>query len=139
MLLLDEPTNYLDIVSIIWLKNFLRSFSGEVMIITHDREFMDDVVTHVMGINRKRVKKIRGNTEKFYTQLEQEDEIYEQTRQNFEKRKERDESICKCFRAKARKASQAQSRLKQLEKMGDMEELSNDQDMGFRFHYKNIR
>jgi ATP-binding cassette subfamily F protein 3 len=138
MLLLDEPTNYLDIVSIIWLKNFLRSFSGEVMIITHDREFMDDVVTHVMGINRKRIKKIRGNTEKFYTQLEQEDEIYEQTRQNFEKRKKEMRAFVNRFRAKARKASQAQSRLKQLEKMGDMEELSSDQDMGFRFHYKDI-
>ncbi|TNE97336.1 MAG: ABC-F family ATP-binding cassette domain-containing protein [Deltaproteobacteria bacterium] len=138
MLLLDEPTNYLDIVSIIWLKNFLRSFSGEVMIITHDREFMDDVVTHVMGISRKRVKKIRGNTEKYYTQLSQEDEIYEQTRQNFEKRKKEMQNFVDRFRAKARKASQAQSRLKQLEKMGDMEELSSDKDMGFTFHYKDI-
>lgn len=138
MLLLDEPTNYLDIVSIIWLKNFLRTFNGEVMIITHDREFMDDCVTHVMGISRKRIKKIRGNTEKFYTQLTQEDEIYEQTRQNFEKRKKEMQAFVNRFRAKARKASQAQSRLKQLEKMGDMHELSSDSDMGFRFHYKDI-
>ncbi|MBT7670341.1 MAG: ABC-F family ATP-binding cassette domain-containing protein, partial [Bdellovibrionales bacterium] len=49
LLLLDEPTNYLDILSIRWLKQFLRSFKGEVLIITHDRSFMDDVCTHIVG------------------------------------------------------------------------------------------
>ena len=53
LLLLDEPTNYLDIVSLRWLKSFLRAFEGEIILITHDRNFMDSVVTHTAGIVRK--------------------------------------------------------------------------------------
>jgi len=69
LLLLDEPTNYLDIVSMRWLKGFLRRFDGEVILITHDREFMDAVTTHTMGIYRKELKIIKGDTKKYYTQL----------------------------------------------------------------------
>lgn len=136
MLLLDEPTNYLDIVSIRWLKNFLRNFEGEVLLITHDREFMDSVVTHVMGITRKKIKKIKGSTKKFYEQISMEDEIYKQTKENFDRRKKELQLFADRFKAKASKASQAQSKLKQIEKMGHMEELSHEADMGFSFHYK---
>jgi ATP-binding cassette, subfamily F, member 3 len=136
MLLLDEPTNYLDIVSIRWLKTFLKSFQGEVMIITHDREFMDSVVTHVMGITRRKIKKIKGTTSKFYEQLSLEDEVYYQTKENFDRRKKELQLFADRFKAKASKASQAQSKLKEIARMGDMDELSEDSDMGFSFHYK---
>ena len=76
LLLLDEPTNYLDIVSLRWLKQFLRSFDGEVILITHDRDFMDAVCTHTAGIIRKGVNIIPGDTHKFYAQLEANDELY---------------------------------------------------------------
>jgi ATPase subunit of ABC transporter with duplicated ATPase domains len=69
LLLLDEPTNYLDIVSMRWLEGFLRAFDGEVILITHDREFMDSVATHTMGIHRRGLKVIKGGTKKYYTQL----------------------------------------------------------------------
>ncbi|MGK0255794.1 MAG: ATP-binding cassette subfamily F protein 3, partial [Arcobacteraceae bacterium] len=69
LLLLDEPTNYLDILSLRWLKLFLTSFDGEVILITHDRDFMDAVSTHTMGINRKSLSMIQGGTHKFYEQL----------------------------------------------------------------------
>lgn len=136
MLLLDEPTNYLDIVSMRWLRNVLKSFPGEVILITHDRDFMDDVVTHIMGIHRGELKKIPGNTEKFYQQLYQAEEIYEQTRQNLEKKKKEIQVFIDRFKAKASKATQAQSKMKLLEKMGDMEELDDLAQMHLRFQYK---
>src|SRR5690606_10667145 len=92
LLLLDEPTNYLDILSMRWLQSFLRTFPGEVLLITHDRDFMDSVTTHTMGIYRKGLKKIKGSTSKFYQQMMLEDEIYQKTRQNQLKKKEHLES-----------------------------------------------
>jgi len=87
LLLLDEPTNYLDILSLRWLRRFLITFEGEVIIITHDRSFMDSVTTHTMGIYRQGLKKIKGNTSKFYEQLEQEDEIYQKTKENHDRKR----------------------------------------------------
>lgn len=136
LLLLDEPTNYLDILSLRWLRSFLRSFSGEVIIITHDRDFMDSVTTHTMGIYRKKLKKIKGDTTKFYSQLAMEEEIYEKTRLNQEKKKEHLESFIERFGAKASKATQAQSKVKQLEKMETLEKLEGQASMGLRFSFK---
>ena len=69
LLLLDEPTNYLDIVSIRWLTRFLKEWKGELILITHDREFMDGVTTHTMGIHRNKMRKIAGPTHKYYLQI----------------------------------------------------------------------
>jgi ATP-binding cassette subfamily F protein 3 len=138
LLLLDEPTNYLDIISLRWLRGFLRTFPGEIILITHDRDFMDEVSTHTMGINRGTIKKISGGTQKFYEQMIMEDEIYEQTRQNMEKKKKHLQSFVDRFRAKASKATQAQSKLKQLDKLGTIEKLDNDKNFGFSFNYKDI-
>src|SRR5574344_372543 len=77
MLLLDEPTNYLDILSIRWLREFLKSFDGEVILITQDRDFMDSVCTHTMRIIRKNAFMVKSETKKFYELLEQNDEHYE--------------------------------------------------------------
>ena len=77
LLLLDEPTNYLDITSIRWVERFLMNWPREMMLITHNRGLMDKLVTHTMGIYRKKVRKIAGNTEKFYAQIAQEEEVHE--------------------------------------------------------------
>ena len=138
LLLLDEPTNYLDIISLRWLRGFLRTFPGEIILITHDRDFMDEVSTHTMGINRGTIKKIQGDTQKFYEQMIMEDEIYEQTRQNMEKKKKHLQSFVDRFRAKASKATQAQSKLKQLDKLGTIEKLDNEKNFGFSFNYRDI-
>ena len=58
LLLLDEPTNYLDITSIRWIEQFLRTWPGELILITHDRGFMDKVVTHTLGIHRRKIRKL---------------------------------------------------------------------------------
>jgi len=136
LLLLDEPTNYLDIVSLRWLKSFLKGFAGEVIIITHDRDFMDSVTTHTMGLVRKNLEIIPGNTHKFYAQLEANDEHFEkQKASNERKRKELEEFIAK-NKARASTAAQAQSKQKELDKMEDFGSLVNEADLEFDFNYK---
>jgi len=135
MLLLDEPTNYLDILSLRWLKSYLTSWPGEMMLITHDRDFMDKVTTHTMGIHRKQARKVRGDTIKFYEMIMTEEETYEQTRQNIEKKKKEMQSLIDRFKAKASKAAMAQSRVKMMAKMGTMDKLEDEKTLGFRFNY----
>lgn len=138
LLLLDEPTNYLDIVSLRWLAQFLKDFPGEVLMITHDRAFMDKVCTHTLGIHRKKVKKIKGDTSKYYEQLGLDEEIYEQTRLNQERKKQELENFIKRFGAKATKARQANSKKKIIEKMDEIEVLDEVPDLRFSFNYKDI-
>ncbi len=135
-LLLDEPTNYLDIVSMRWLSKFLREFKGEMIIITHDRGFMDEVTTHTMGIWRQKLVKIPGDSTKYFEQILVEEEIYEKTRQNTERKRKDLEDFVNRFRAKATKAAQAQSRLKLLEKMPEMEALSMMASLDFEFNHQ---
>ena len=136
LLLLDEPTNYLDIVSLRWLKNFLRAFPGEVILITHNRDFMDSVCTHTMGIVRKKIEIIQGDTHKFYEQLSANDELYAKQKIAQDKKvKELEEFIAK-NKARASTAALAQSKVKQLEKMDLMDSLSFDNKLAFDFNFK---
>jgi ATP-binding cassette subfamily F protein 3 len=137
MLLLDEPTNYLDIISIRWLTQFLKQFKGEAIIISHDRHFIDTACTHAMGIHRKKIKKIEGHTQKYLDLLDQESQIFEKTQDNKERRIKELEAFVERFRAKASKATQAQSKLKMIEKLGPVETLTSERTMGFTFQYKN--
>ena len=136
LLLLDEPTNYLDILSLRWLKRFVRDFSGEVILITHDRDFMDQCVNHVMGIYDNGLKKIKGTTQAFYERIELDQKVGEKTLENQLKKKEHLESFVNRFGAKASKAKQAQSKLKQLEKMDIIELNSSNTYFGFKFPFK---
>ena len=136
LLLLDEPTNYLDIVSLRWLKNFLKAFEGEVILITHDRDFMDAVTTHTMGIIRKKLNIVQGDTHKFYGQLKADEELYEKQKISQDKKvKELEEFIAK-NKARASTAALAQSKVKQLEKMELLEDLGYDSTLKFDFSYK---
>lgn len=136
MLLLDEPTNYLDILSIRWLKAFLKTFKGEVILITHDRDFMDSVCTHTLGIIRKSAFMIQGGTKKFYDQLASNEEHYEKQKIAQEKkRKELQEFIDK-NKARAATATLAQSKVKILEKMEVLEDLDYETNLKFDFNYK---
>jgi ATP-binding cassette subfamily F protein 3 len=128
LLLLDEPTNYLDIVSVRWITQFLRAWRNELIIITHDREFMDSVTTHTMIIHRCKMRKVAGSTQKLYDQILMEEEIHEKTRQNDEKKRKEVEQFINRFRAQATKASAVQSRVKALarhEKLNKLDEIKN--------------
>lgn len=133
LLLLDEPTNYLDIVSVRWLARFLRSWRNELIIITHDRDFMDSVTTHTMIIHRCKVRKIAGGTRKLYDQILMEEEIYEKTRLNDEKKRREVEAFINRFRAQANKASAVQSRIKALARHERLEKLEAIKTLDFMF------
>nr|NJM01336.1 ABC-F family ATP-binding cassette domain-containing protein [Desulfobacula sp.] len=135
LLILDEPTNYLDITSIRWISQFLIAWPREVLLVTHDRSFMDHVVTHIAGIHRRKIKKIKGDTSKYYLQIAQDEEVYEKTRLNEEKRKKEIELFISRFRAKARLANMVQSRMKTLEKTGSKEKLQKLKNLEFGFNY----
>jgi ATP-binding cassette subfamily F protein 3 len=136
LLLLDEPTNFLDITSIRWVERFLVAWPRELMVITHDRSFMDKVVTHVMGLHRQKVRKIVGTTDAYYGQIAQDEEVYEKTRMNDERRRKEVELFITRFRAKARLAGLVQSRIKTLQKMEKRDKLEQLKDLEFSFREK---
>ena len=134
MLLLDEPTNYLDIHSVRWLKSFLKKWDGEIILITHDRDFMDSIITHTLNIHRRRIKKIPGISIDAYNQIIIEEEHYEKTRQNMAKQREKSEAWIKRFKAKASMAKRVQSRVKLLEKQAQQEKLTDIASLDFVFN-----
>ncbi|MDD4957493.1 MAG: ATP-binding cassette domain-containing protein [Candidatus Omnitrophica bacterium] len=133
MLLLDEPTNFLDVVSIRWLESFLREWRGEFIVISHDRGFMDSVVTHVVGIHRQKARKIKGVTADYYSQIEQEEAVHEKNRVNAEKKRKQVMGYISSFRAKARHARSVQSSIKMLNKMGIPDRLDGIKGLSFSF------
>ncbi|MCB1215472.1 MAG: ABC-F family ATP-binding cassette domain-containing protein, partial [Deltaproteobacteria bacterium] len=133
LLLLDEPTNYLDIVSIRWLSRFLKSWQGEMILISHDRAFLDSVSSHTALVYRHQIRRVLGDSAKLYQLVYQEEEIYEKTRLNQEKERKQMEAFIARFKAKASKASAAQSRLKQLEKLPQYQKQSQDPNLDFKF------
>jgi ATP-binding cassette subfamily F protein 3 len=136
LLLLDEPTNYLDILSIRWLREFLRSWPREFILITHDRDFMDSVTTHTVGINQGRLIKVEGGTDKFYGRILMEEEHHEKERLSDERKRKEAERFINRFRAQATRARAVQSRIKQLGKMDNREKLPQEQDLSFSFNYR---
>lgn len=117
ILMLDEPTNHLDIVSIHWLEQFLANYSGSVILVSHDRHFMDKVCTRILDIDFSTITEYSGNYSAFDKArrlflLQKEKEILAQQKEVAKK-----EAFIERFRAKASKARQAQSRIKQLEKI----------------------
>ncbi|MBI4845144.1 MAG: ATP-binding cassette domain-containing protein [Candidatus Omnitrophica bacterium] len=134
LLLLDEPNNYLDVVAIRWLIRFLREWRGELILITHDRCFMDAVVTHIVGIHRKKMRKMSGTTGKFYQQIALEEDIYEKTRKREDRKRKQTEEFISKFRAKARQAGLAQSRLKSIAKLEQKDKLEEVKTFDISFN-----
>ena len=117
LLLLDEPTNHLDLLALLWLQNYLKNYSGALLLISHDRQFMDEVVTQVHEISEKKLIAYAGN----YTDyLRQREERYEQqlaAHKNQQKEIAALQQFADRFRAIPSKASQAMSKLKQIERL----------------------
>ena len=132
LLLLDEPTNHLDLDASLWLEQWLQDYSGTLLIISHDRDFLDNVVTHIVSFEDCNLIAYSGN----YTAFErQRAERLTQQASAFEKQQERIkdiENFVRRFRAKATKAKQAQSRLKELERMEKLAPAHMDSPFNFR-------
>ncbi|HMA82223.1 MAG TPA: ABC-F family ATP-binding cassette domain-containing protein, partial [Candidatus Binatia bacterium] len=135
LLLLDEPTNYLDITSVRWITRFLSSFKGELILISHDRDFMDHATTHTAVIHRQKIRKFEGGTAKAYGQILLEDEIHEKTRANEEKKRAQAEAFINRFRAQASKAKLVQSRIKMLERLPKLDELVDIESLDCEFRH----
>ncbi len=133
LLILDEPTNYLDITALRWLQRFLACWPRELILVTHNRNFMDGVVTHVVGIHRQKARKVAGDTEQYYGLITQEEEIFESTRQKEERKRAHAERFITRFRAKARLAGMVQSRVKMLAKTERKEKLVDLESLDFSF------
>lgn len=133
-LLLDEPTNYLDILSIRFLTKFLESWPKEMILISHDLQFLDSVTTHMMGIQRQRIVKIKGKSADLFHLVVQAEETHEATRKNLEKKKAHLQSFVDRFGAKATKAGQAGARIKMIEKLPDLEKLKTLRHLDFSFN-----
>ena len=133
-LLLDEPTNYLDILSLRFLTRFLQSWRGELLIVSHDREFIDTATTHTLGIHRTGVKKVRGSTAEYFSTLLLEEQTHERTRLNLEKKRSHMQEFVDRLGAKASKAAQAQSRQKMITKIPALEALAAIEELDFHFH-----
>lgn len=138
ILLLDEPTNYLDILSIRWLKGFLKNYKGAIMLITHDRSFMDEIISHTIIIHRGTSIKITGNTQDMYEKIAVDEETYEKSRINENKKRAQVQRFIDRFRYKATLASRVQSRVKMLDKQEQKIELADIQDLEFKFKYQNF-
>jgi len=117
LLLLDEPTNHLDIDAILWLETWLRAYPGTLLLIAHDREFLDRVCNRIVNIEHGQVRAYRGNYSAFETQRAAELAVQASLYARQQREIRHMESFVERFRAKATKARQAQSRLKALERM----------------------
>lgn len=133
LLLLDEPTNYLDIYSIRWLTDFLRKWPGELILITHDRAFLESVITHTLIIHRGGFRKVVGKPAKIKEQIAQEEEIYEKHRVAMEKERKETEEWIRKFGAKASMASRAKSMQRMLERQAVRAKLPPVPVLDFKF------
>ncbi|WP_019029542.1 ATP-binding cassette domain-containing protein [Colwellia piezophila] len=133
LLLLDEPTNHLDLDAVIWLQRWLKRFTGTLVLISHDRDFLDTVIGQILHIEHQRAKLYSGNYTSFERQrrehLAQQDAQY----QKQQKEAAHLTAFVDRFRAKASKAKQAQSRLKRLEKLPDLAPAHVDSQFTFSF------
>ena len=133
LLMLDEPTNHLDLEASVWLEQWLRHYSGTLLLISHDRNFLDSTINHVISFENERLNIYTGNYSG-YEKLRAEKMALEKSL--FEKQKRRREEIeqfVRRFRVKASKAKQAQSRLKELAKMEEIAPAHIDSPFKFNF------
>lgn len=121
VLLLDEPTNHLDITSIKWLEEYLASYEKAVIVVSHDRAFLDRFVNVVYEIERHKIKRYVGNYSKFVAKKEEDFVLAKKAYEANKAERERLQTLADRFRYKATKASMAQSKLKQIERMGVIE------------------
>jgi ATP-binding cassette, subfamily F, member 3 len=133
LLLLDEPTNHLDLETIIWLEQWLLSYKGTTVIISHDREFLDHVTQHIISISNQRLKRYKGNYTSYAKQMHEALILQEKQNEKTIKKQKHLQKFVDRFKAKASKAKQAQSRVKAIEKLSLSQDLQRESDVSFAF------
>ena len=133
LLLLDEPTNHLDLASVIWLEEFLGRYEGAILLISHDRQFMNGLANRVVEVDRRGLVAYTGNYDAFVAAKAEQQAIVEATAKNQQKKIEATEAFIERFRYKATKARQVQSRIKQLDKIERIELAADAKRVRFSF------
>jgi ATP-binding cassette subfamily F protein 3 len=133
VLLLDEPTNHLDIHSLEWVESYLESYEGTVILVSHDRRFLDNIVDRVIEISPGRVTEYRGNYSSYIEQEKSRRELLEAAYRNQQETLRRTKRFVERNRARKDRARQAQSRLKIMEKMEWIELEEEEDEMTFSF------
>jgi len=134
LMLLDEPTNHLDLDAILWLETWINAYMGLVIVISHDQAFLDATVGHILHVEQQKITLYTGNYQQF---IRTRHERMAQQQQAFEKQeatKAHLDDFIRRFRAKASKAKQAQSRIKQLERMAELSPMMADNPFSFQFY-----
>jgi ATP-binding cassette, subfamily F, member 3 len=133
LLLLDEPTNHLDLETILWLEKWLRTFSGTVLIISHDREFLDRTTTNTIHIAHQKLKRYKGNYTAFTKQFHEALALQQKQNQKTIKKQQHLQKFIDRFKAKASKAKQAKSRMNAIQKLQLSQDLYQEKDASFDF------
>jgi ATP-binding cassette subfamily F protein 3 len=134
LLLLDEPTNHLDLESLVWFQQYLTAYPGAILMISHDREFLNQLVGSIIEIAHKRLNRYRGNWDSYVEQRAAREEQQLSAYKNQQKEIASLQQFADRFRAKASKASQAQSKLKQIDRMEKIEApIAREKTVHFRF------
>src|SRR5688572_14270360 len=136
LLMLDEPTNHLDLPSIEWVENYLRNYEGAVIVVSHDRRFIDNVATKTVDVTMQQLVTYEGNYSFYLQEKELRQEIQQNAFENQQQKIKQTERFIERFKAKATKARQVQSRVKSLERMDMIEEVVDDAAaVNFRFTF----
>jgi ATP-binding cassette subfamily F protein 3 len=137
LLMLDEPTNHLDLPSIEWLENYLQGYPGTVVVVSHDRYFLNRMVTKIVEIANLKIYHWVGNYDSFLEQKEMRDELQQRSFENQQQYIKEQQKFIDRFRAKASKATAVQSRVKMLDKLDLIGETERDTSgMNLRFTVK---
>ncbi|CAM3679951.1 ABC-F family ATP-binding cassette domain-containing protein [Mucilaginibacter galii] len=136
ILLLDEPTNHLDLPSIVWLEDYLRSFEGAIVIVSHDRWFLDKVINRTVESRKGKLTVYAGNYSFYLEEKGLREEIQRGEFKNQQAKIKQEERLIERFRAKASKAKMAQSRIKQLDKLERIDDVDDDNpSVNFTFKF----
>ncbi|MEZ0209575.1 MAG: ATP-binding cassette domain-containing protein [Methylophilus sp.] len=133
LLLLDEPTNHLDIEAVIWLESWLNAYQGTLLLISHDREFLDNTVNHILHIEQRRLDLYRGGYSDFERQRAEKLALQQASYHKQQQQVAHLQKYIDRFRAQATKARQAQSRIKALERMERISAAHVDSPFSFGF------
>ena len=136
LLLLDEPTNHLDLETLIWFQDYLKYYPGAILLISHDREFLNNLCTHIAELRASRIMRYTGNYDDYVEQRAAAEATMIATAKSQQREIDRMQLFVDRFRAKNTKAAQAQSKMKQIERLKEeMVETPDGPDaaMGFRF------
>lgn len=137
LLMLDEPTNHLDLPSIQWIENYLRSYEGAVIVVSHDRQFLDNTINTVVEVSNQQLNVYSGNYSFYLEERELRREIQQNAYENQQQKIKQTEKFIERFRAKATKARQVQSRVKALDRMDKVDEVVDENaSVNFRFNFK---